>query len=265
MREGGMHNVVLLRRFIILAFRKLTVFRVNFYMLCFHFIFYFSFFIFWKSLFSFIDSFGTWTFPELALLTCFSFFFETILVIFLGLDNMPGKIVRGDIDKYLCRPINPVLGVIGEDIYIGFVQLLFTGLTILGILIANYNIYTGIVNLLIAFGLALWGGALFLLLNGALCLSAFWLGRVDHLQSIFWQTKSFSKYPVTEFPNLGRVLLTYIVPVGLYSAIPTMAFLDRIENYQYILIVYVVLTVILVTLYKILVKKGFDRYESYGG
>jgi ABC-2 type transport system permease protein len=111
-------HMKLFKRFLCIALKNMSVFRVDVYMMIFHLIIYSLIYIlFWRFLLPHDgDSFSNWHFSDLALLNGILLVAQFIMMLSLGFFMLPQKVLRGEIDKYLSRPIHPLFALILEEL-----------------------------------------------------------------------------------------------------------------------------------------------------
>lgn len=57
---------------------------------------------------------------------------------------------------------------------------------------------------------------------------AFWFVRFESILSIFWIMYRAGRWPISIYPTWLRVLLTFVIPVGIATTIPVEALLDHL-------------------------------------
>jgi ABC-2 type transport system permease protein len=71
------------------------------------------------------------------------------------------------------------------------------------------------------------GGVIFISLNLATAVSAFWVMDSVPVTRVVFETHEFAKYPLSIYPQAIGILLTWIIPYGLVSFYPASYLLDR--------------------------------------
>ena len=138
-------------------------------------------------------------------------------------------VIRGEFDRLLLRPLNPLFQVLLENFNLEFVPDLVLGGAILAGSAASLGIRPGPVQLLL---LALMLSGAVLVLTGlflGLCSVAFWAeDRVGILPPIY-NLMSFGRYPLTIYGRGVRALLSWVLPFGFVAFYPSTGFLGRSE------------------------------------
>jgi ABC-2 type transport system permease protein len=168
---------------------------------------------------------------------------------------------EGSFEVVLLRPVNPLFYLIATNFDTGSFGLLIGGGVMFGIAIAH----TGFVSLA---GLAQF---LFLFAGGFAVMTGFqmvmaatsfkWVGN-SRLPEILDSILSFGKNPITIFPRAIKILVSYIIPVGMIGFFPASALLGRLEPLVLISVIPCVLFMFFgIWLYNFMVR----LYEGAGG
>jgi len=225
--------------------------------------------IFWNFIFLNIPLISGWSFNEMIILTGFSTswlgIFGTFLVTFA---RLPDKIVNGlSLERYLCRPVNVVFGLLGEDVQIRNV---FPQLTvgILTIIIGSQaiNSYILPLNVLISFVTLLLGDIVISLIYGSLACLSFFVGKVD-TTSFLHSFIKFTQFPLDTIAGNIKLILTFGIPSIFLSTYPTMILIGKLSA-EYTLQILLILSILIVFwlfLFCTLWRIGLRRYQSGGG
>lgn len=132
---------------------------------------------------------------------------------------------KGDFDKYLTRPINPLLHVIIEDFQLDAFGELLIGIILMVISATELQLQIALwqiplILVAIAFGTLIFTGIK--IAGASLALKVKQSGSI--LQ-IFYQTSNFAKYPVTIYSTVVRNIVTYIIPFAFTAYFPASYFL----------------------------------------
>jgi len=258
----------LLFRFATISFRNMSEFRIDFITSILHNIIYQAIFIiFWKSILGFTSgSLGEWTFPELAILSAFTLLSTAIMQWFAGLTALSRKVLRGEIDKYLCKPISPLFALLAEEMRaLASLQQLISAIVIIGVITVYFDVTVTLTSALWSLLVLLIGCISVVLIQGTLALLAFWFGDVSRLQHLFLITGEFERYPLTLFPSWVQRMLTLIIPIGLISTYPVLIFVGQVEIATTYLLIGGALLVLWCGIFSVTWRRALRRYESFGG
>ncbi|HEX6085962.1 MAG TPA: ABC-2 family transporter protein [Thermoanaerobaculia bacterium] len=258
----------LLYRFVAISFRNMSEFRLDFFTSIVHSLIYQAIFIvFWKSVLTFTaHDLGGWTFPDLVVLSAFTLVSNSVMLWFAGLLRLPQKVIKGELDKYLCKPVSPLFALVAEEVNaIPSAQRMISALLILGGACAYFGFRPAPANVLLSLGLMILGCFLMLLVQGCVAMLSFWWGDVSYLSSLVNLTGEFERYPITLFPLGVRGFLTWIVPIAAISTFPVLVFLGKAESVARYFGIAALLAIVWMTLFRLSWRKALARYEAFGG
>ncbi|NLM20837.1 MAG: ABC transporter permease [Peptococcaceae bacterium] len=185
----------------------------------------------WVMLYSFQTIRG-WMFWELLFLFGLSVLSWSICIIFFfHFRNMDEYIVEGTFDRFLVRPIHPFLHVVALKFDVGaFGQLLFS---IVALIIAyaqlglNWQLSQWLIFLGAVIGGTLIQGGMLVLISGV----AFWTTRSERLfWTLMWPAKNLMNYPLTIFPRVIQLLVTFVLPFAFVNFLPALLLLDKTKE-----------------------------------
>lgn len=258
----------LLVRFAVVSFRDMSEFRIDFFTSILHNLIYQAIFIiFWKSIVTFTaGALGEWSFPDLVVLSTFSLLSAAIMQWFAGFLHLSRKVLRGEVDRYLCRPISPLFAMLAEEMNgLASLQQSLSAALLLVVVIAYFDLEVTALGVLASLAVLAVGCVVVLLIQGTIGLLAFWLGDVSRINSLFMISGEFEKYPVNLFPPLLRHFLVWVIPIGLLATYPALVFLGRIDIAHRFLAIGALLTVVWGLIFFRVWSKALTRYESFGG
>jgi ABC-2 type transport system permease protein len=215
-------------------------------------------------LFGQVEQVQGWDFPSTLALLGVYLSVSALRGLFIGpglesLAGMDGEIWSGAFDFTVLRPVNTQFLVsIRKWRLFSLLDLLF-GLGVLGVAVANLRVTVSPWNVL-AFGLALLAGVLvlyaILLIFAALI---FWSPGVMFTW-IFDGLFQLARYPVGMYPGWLRLVLTWVVPVGIITTVPVQALTGGLSLAG--LLASLGLALALVTGASLLFRAGLRRYTS---
>lgn len=170
---------------------------------------------------------------------------------------------KGDFDKYLTRPINPLIHVIIENFQFDALGEFITGIVLfiysclkLGITFTPFKILL----LLIA---VIFGTFIFTSIKIACAAIAFWVKRSGSILQVFYMSSDFARYPVTIYSKAVRFVISYIVPFAFTSYYPASYFL-RGNNPFYCIGGTVIISIVFLIGSIMIWNRGIVAYESAG-
>jgi len=209
------------------------------------------------------SAFPGWNFFEVLLIqSIFTLSLGLACVLFSNvLWSTMQHIREGSFEVVLLRPVNPLFFLIATNFDTGSFGLLIGGGVMFGVAVTH----TGIISpaaipqflLLFAGGFAVMTG--FQMIMAATSFK--WVGN-SRLPDILDSILSFGKYPVSIFPQMVKITVSFIIPVGMIGFYPASALLGRLEPAVLIAVIPCVLFMFFgIWLYLYMVK----LYEGVGG
>ena len=210
---------------------------------------------------------GGWTYTEILLLMAMQFVSYAVAntALYGVSHNMDEYINRGDLDRILTRPVNPIFSIIWKEFnWSGISQIFMSEVFLIYALINNgivWSIQNKIILLVSLIGAIILQCGVFLLFGAA----AFWIRRSSSLlQLLFYNFSSFSNYPVTIFGKMIRILLSTVLPWAYINFYPAAKLLEKDIPGQSLYVLTPVIGCILLFLGVQAMKYGLSKYESVG-
>lgn len=216
-------------------------------------------------IFSQIPSLVGWSFEEIVFIYGFSLLPKGLDHLFC--DNLwrVGYFIvdKGDFDKYLTRPINPLFSVIVELFQVDALGELILGLVLIGTTITAVSIQWSVLNvflfiLVLPFAMFIYTG-----IKTITAAIAFWTKRSGHITHMFYMVNDFAKYPTSIYNDFIKTVITYIIPFAFTAFYPASYFLKG-ENPWFNIGGTVVISILLCTISVLVWNKGVKAYESAG-
>lgn len=225
------------------------------------------FFFFWKGIFNAQGTIPGWDMVSLLIMYGYlQIFVSLYLSVAVGVHTLDKAISRGEIDKYLSRPVQPWLIIIGEGAFLavgGFIN--GFGALLIAQFALGANVFSPLFPVLLLMTvIAVLITTSFGLIMGTL---GFWFGRIrlyDEITTAFWE---FDSFPLTLFPISIQTISSFILPFLFASNVPALATVGLLSvetTFMYLGLELIIL-LISVSIFYMLWKKGVRYYESYGG
>jgi len=188
--------------------------------------------VFFWVIFQHIPTLNGWSFAQLLFMFGFVALTTGIWHVFLtGCSpwSMDHLIRKGNLDRYMLRPINTLAVIIMRnidedgfgDVAAGIMLLLYSS-SMLGIAWTP--------QMILAFAL-LMSGSIMVIFAITLFISsmAFWVTTVRSLMEMFWSAIRFAEYPMDIYSMSLVWILTYIFPIGFVSFYPSQFFFQNVQ------------------------------------
>ncbi|MFX1511052.1 MAG: ABC transporter permease [Promethearchaeota archaeon] len=259
----------LIKRYLYMSFRARIEYRVSFYFeLFFQLVMLAISLLFWRVIFLKTSQFADWTFGAILILHMHSQVFAAIfLTFFMGSHVFWRSIQRGQLDIFLCRPLDPRFAFLAEQARFQGTYRLVLNVVIISILLWWLNVSVNLTH----FGLtmimvALSAFAIGLMQLSANCISFWWI-RSDALDEFLDFVFEFYRYPLTVLPFFLQAFLTVGMPIIFAATFPSLFLVGEINLANYLILIVELLIVIIgwYIFLEIAWKAGLRHYESAGG
>lgn len=214
-------------------------------------------------IFTQIPSLRGWTLPEIMFIYGYGSLPKGIdHVLTDNLWAVGQRLVRkGEFDKYMTRPINPLIYCALETFQIdGFGEILIGIL----LMISSWSAVDWTPLKSFAFIISLpFATVIYTALKIALSSLAFWMKQSGSLLYVFYQINGFSKYPVTIYNFPIRFFVSFLVPFAFTAYYPAN-FLLTGRNFFLNIGGTVLISLIFLAIALWIWKKGISAYESAG-
>lgn len=170
---------------------------------------------------------------------------------------------KGDFDKYLIRPISPLVHCIIETIQFDALGEFVMGIILMVIASIKLGYEYTIVNVPLMLIAMIFGTLIYTSIKIVGAALAFWMKQSGSLLQIFYGISDFAKYPVTVYNGVVRNIITYIIPFAFTAYYPC-AYLLRGDNPLFCIGGVVLSSLILFALSLVIWNKGLLAYESAG-
>lgn len=222
--------------------------------------------IFWYTLFQYLPVLHGWKMEELLLYTAIVSLGEGVAGIFFGFRDMPERIIQGELDKYLVKPVNLLVCLLFENVSVFyFLEQIVVSVLIVVILIGVYHIHIVAAALLPAVLILLAGVLIIQLMIGIITLASFWVGRIENIRNLLMKVLEVKEYPLNVFPGKLQWSLTYLIPVFFLAYYPTVLLLGK-ETVDYKIMLYEFIMLAAVSgIFTLVWRCGLKRYEANGG
>lgn len=257
----------LLWRLVRVGFALETEFRTDFWMSVLNFLAWNALFVtFWQAIVGRTGSLGTWTAGELLVLNFVLSVQGALNIPFLGLQRLPERVREGTLDKYLCRPVNPILVACFESMYVvAFLRSLAVALAGVGACLWIFQLRVTVWRALLAALLSLLTTLIWVCLRGTVSMLSFWIGKVGTIRFFVNVGRRFERYPIDVFPRAVQVTLTWFVPAALTGTYPAMVLLNKPLDLGATFGVALILLGVWGGILAFVSGRALRRYEAYGG
>lgn len=170
---------------------------------------------------------------------------------------------RGEFDKYLTRPIDPLHHVLLEGFEVDALGELLTGIVL--ICIAAQRLALTFTPLKVAGGLlaVIFGTLIYTGIKIIFASIALWTKQSGSLLHMVYMTSDFAKYPVTIYNLLVKTVVTYVIPFAFTAFYPAAWLLTGAQT-LFSLGGTIIAGTSLIVLGRLIWNRGLSAYESAG-
>ena len=176
---------------------------------------------------------------------------------------IPTKVRRGEIDRYLLRPINPLFQLVIERFQIEAFGELIVGVALMIYTIPLLNIDLTVWTVLLGLLFIILGSLIYTSIKLITASIGFWVINSMPIMTTVYNIADFSKYPTTIFPKVIQYTVTYLIPFAFVSFLPATALLNRSNGLEILLGSVIAVSVLSIAAYRLWVL-GLKSYQSVG-
>ena len=254
-------------RFLVNSWKDIAEFRFDFLMGFLDLLVYMaSIFFFWRFVSAGSSEIAGWRTIDLMLLGAFAGLYISLNGFFSGSWYLSGKIMEGDLDKYLARPVNVYFAIMAQSFQIDELIRGILGFTVmLGIYLAKTGCDISFLSLAGAFVVFSCGTLSLVFMKSVVSLLAVWYGEIGAFKLLLhFEDFQFERYPTTFYGRALSNVLNYVICIGLVATIPTAILSGKTIPANY-LVGALLCLLAWAALLAVVFKKAIARYESFGG
>lgn len=176
-----------------------------------------------------IPSLNGWSYYEILFIYGFAQLPRGIDHIFTDYIWMIGMrvVIRGEFDRYLLRPVNPLFQVIAERFQPDGFGEIVVGIVITAITIGKLGITLTFLKVLLFIVLIIAGAVIYTSIKLFFASLAFWIKNSMPIMNLVYMTSDFSKYPIEIYSKFVRIIITIIIPFAFTAFIPASYFTGK--------------------------------------
>jgi ABC-2 type transport system permease protein len=222
-------------------------------------------FLFLALLYNRIPEINGWLFWEVAFIYAMIYFTEGFISLFFnGIWRISQLVNSGEFDRYLIRPVSPILQILSSAVGMNGFGNLFIGFIIIFQCFYHLDINWSVSKVLMCIVILFSAIAIRLSIYFAACSFSFWTHSPGNaFATMTHNISDFAKYPISIYSFGVKALITAVIPYAFISFFPAAYIFDKPNG-----LIMGALTP-LVAVYSILVsvwifKRGIMKYESTG-
>jgi ABC-2 type transport system permease protein len=216
-------------------------------------------------LFSKIPPIQGWSMWEIVLILASIFFTEGVVSFaFEGMWRTVRLINMGDLDRFLLRPVSPILQILVYDLGIHGIGNMITGAVLFALALGRTQIVWTADRILFIPVLVVSAAAIRTAISFAANCSAFWLTSFyNAFPLMVHQMADFAKYPSTLFTEPIRFLITVVLPYAFIGYVPAVYLFNK-EPWGVLAWLIPAIALWCVVLARFVFYRGLRKYDSPG-
>lgn len=184
---------------------------------------------------------------------------------FDGIWRIGGKYIgKGELDRLLTRPIDPLLSIVMAHIEPHGLGLIIFGIAIISISGPNCSVVWSPLLVIYTLVCSISGSLIFFSINLSMATLAFFVVKVKEAMVLVHHLNSFTRYPISIYHRVIQATLTFLVPFAFTAYYPAAFILKKSGTLIYGLMSPIVGFVLLLIAYSFW-KWGLKHYQSTGG
>ena len=183
-----------------------------------------------------------------------------MIIFFFGVNPIPEKILNGDLDLYLTKPMNPLLRLTFESVDMGSLPLLPMSILIILSGVRELSVPPSLSQVLLYTALVLLMTLLWYDIVILVRVVPFYFPSAKRIDRIEELLALCFKVPGTLFQGAWKVLFYFVVPYGIMATMPTQVMAGALSAGGLIYAVFIVAMFTFLALFAW--KKGSKRYSS---
>lgn len=170
---------------------------------------------------------------------------------------------KGDFDKYLTRPINPLFHVIAETFQVDAIGELVVGIGLIASVAGSSGLVVTPLTITLFILSIPFATMIYTAIKIATAAFAFWIKSSGYIIQMVYGMNEFAKYPTTIYSKPVRAFVTYIIPFAFTGYFPALYLLTG-ENALFNIGGTVIVSIIFMAIALFIWHKGISSYESAG-
>lgn len=172
-------------------------------------------------------------------------------------------IVRGEFDRYLLRPLNPLFQLIVErfqpdglgEILIGLILIFLSG--------SHLHMKFGFLDILVFAVVIISGSVIYTSIKLFFASFAFWIKNSISILDMIYSLNDFAKYPIGIYSKAVQVIITFIIPFAFTAFIPAGYFIGKVPL-KFAVLGTILAAILSFTVAYGIFQKGISSYEGAG-
>lgn len=222
-------------------------------------------FIFLWVVYARIPDIRGWKFFEVAFIYAVLFCTDGVsILLFDGVWWIRYQIHRGELDRFLVRPLSPIVQVISGAVGIHGLGMIILGAAMIVQASANVQLHWTPGKVVMLILVLISGVVIRISINLAANSLSFWTLRLGHsFPGMVYDLANLARYPITIYSLGVQALVTVVLPYAFISFFPAAYLFDR-DDWGRLGLLSPVVAIYCAALSAWIFRRGLRRYESAG-
>lgn len=138
-------------------------------------------------------------------------------------------IVRGDFDRYLLRPVNPLFQLIVERFQLDALGEILIGIFLIAVSCSRLHMKPGFLDILIFALTVIAGSVIYTSIKLFFASLSFWIKNSIAILDMIYSLNDFAKYPIGIYSRVVQAIITWIIPFAFTAFIPAGYFIGKVD------------------------------------
>ena len=212
-----------------------------------------------------VPAIAGWSFWEIIFIYGILYFSEGIIsFLFEGTWLLNGLINRGELDRFLLRPVPIGVQVLLIKMYFDGLGKIILSIFIMFQALMNLSIRWNIWKIIMLIIFVVSASVIRVCLNIVANSSSFWLkGSKNSLPHMVYTVWEFGKYPINIFSGVIQFMLVTFLPYAFMGFLPAAYMFDK-QIYASVALITPIVAVIWIIISFVVFRLGLNKYESTG-
>jgi ABC-2 type transport system permease protein len=214
-------------------------------------------------LFEKVSTFDGWSFSDMLFLLGFGqlYVYTMFITYQSNHDHVEKKIIRGELDRILTRPINLKFFLSFESVSI--LQIIPCFVTVLPLLTLGFLGLkeVGVTDIIFATITFIVGAIIMFFFSLILAGINFYTDSAQSLRDMFASSTDMSRVPITFYPTGLQLIFIFVMPFAFVTFYPA-AILKNIQGVGFVISIEILVLIAMILISKIVWAKGLKRYTG---
>jgi ABC-2 type transport system permease protein len=180
--------------------------------------------------------------------------------------NFDNLIIRGGLDDYLVRPVNPLFHLLTREWQFNYLGHFIIGTAVMKVVMGKMSIIWTSYKIILLFIMIIGGALIQAAITVIPSCAAFWTNRSQNIARMVRGFRDVINYPISIYPRFIGLILTFVMPYAWVNYYPALTMLGKDTNSLMNIMPYITLIIgVGLTLVSYIIwNLGLRSYNSSG-